>query len=82
MGAIKLGRPTEKPKHFMLRLRIDNDTLNKLDYCVKEENSNRSEVIRQSINNKYDELKRAKNWPLNQNSLLNPPQSTKQSTLR
>lgn len=42
----------------MLRIRIDNETLNKLDECVKEQKSNRSAVVRNGINEQYDKIKK------------------------
>ncbi|MDD4211713.1 MAG: CopG family transcriptional regulator [Clostridia bacterium] len=58
MKTTKLGRPTENVKDTMLRVRLDNDTLNKLDSCVKIKNSNRSEVVRESIKTVYDNIKK------------------------
>ena len=54
----KMGRPTDSPKTFMLRVKMDKDTLNKLDECCKAEGLNRSEFVRNSINEKYDDLKK------------------------
>ena len=42
----------------MLRIRIDSETLNKLDECVKVQNNNRSEVVRNGINEQYDKIKK------------------------
>jgi len=52
----KMGRPTDNPKTFMLRVKMDKDTLNKLDECVEIENTNRSEFVRRSIHEKYESL--------------------------
>ncbi len=54
----KMGRPTDSPKTFMLRVKMDKDTLSKLDECCKVENLNRSEFVRNSIHEKYDDLKK------------------------
>lgn len=54
----KLGRPTDNLKNNLLQIRIDNDTLNKLDSLVKENNSNRSEIVRKGINIQYDKIKK------------------------
>lgn len=54
----KLGRPTDSPKDTVLRLRIDKETLSKLEYCTKVLNSNKSETVRKGIEKMYDELKK------------------------
>lgn len=33
----KLGRPTDSPKTFMLRVKMDKETLTELDECCKVE---------------------------------------------
>ena len=57
MAGKKMGRPTDSPKTFMLRVKMDKDTLDKLDECCKVKNINRSEFVRNSICEKYDALK-------------------------
>lgn len=52
-----MGRPTDSPKNFMLRVKMDKDTLEHLDECSKKMNTNRSEFVRTIINEKYDNLK-------------------------
>ena len=49
MATKKSGRPTESTKDYMLRVRMDNSTLEKLDECCSYENLSRSEVVRKSI---------------------------------
>lgn len=56
--SIKMGRPTDSPKNEVLRVRLDKNTLEKLDLISKEEKSNRSEVVRILIEKKYDEIKK------------------------
>lgn len=56
MSPIKGQKIKVETKDFMLRTRLDAETLEKLDYLVIEENSDRSKVIRQGIYSKYDEL--------------------------
>lgn len=54
-----MGRPKlENSKSIRLQFRFDNETLEKLDTCVKSQNSNRSEIVRQGINKVYDEIKK------------------------
>lgn len=45
----KVGRPTDSKKDNLLRVRIDQDTLNILDNIVNKKSQNRSEVIRDII---------------------------------
>ena len=56
MANKKIGRPTDSPKTFMLRVKMDKDTLDKLDECCEIENTNRSELVRKSIYEKYESL--------------------------
>lgn len=56
MSATKIGRPTDSPKNTMIRVRVDDSTLEKLDECVSKMNSNRSEVIRKGISMVFDAL--------------------------
>ena len=58
MPGKKIGRPTDSPKTFMLRVKMDKITLEKLDRCCKILNVNRSEFVRNNINEKYDDLKK------------------------
>ncbi|HMM05430.1 MAG TPA: ribbon-helix-helix domain-containing protein [Clostridiales bacterium] len=56
MADKKMGRPTDSPKTFMLRVKMDKDTLEKLDKCCEMEDTNRSEFVRKSIREKYGKL--------------------------
>lgn len=57
--AAKMGRPvTNNPKNFMLRVRVDEETLHKLDKCCEQSKSSRSEVVRKGINEQYGKLKK------------------------
>ena len=56
MSPIKGQKIKVETKDFMLRTRLDAETLEKLDYLVIEENSDRSKVIRLVIYSIYDEL--------------------------
>lgn len=54
MSAIKKGtKLTDNPKDFMLRVRLDEQTLAELDYCCEAEQASRSEVVRQGIHERY-----------------------------
>lgn len=49
---------TDNPKDYMLRVRMDNSTLDKLDFISKNQNLTRSEAVRKSIQEKYDKIKK------------------------
>lgn len=53
-------RLTDNPKDTMIRVRMDKDTVEKLDECTEMLESNRSEVIRKSIDEMYKSLKKNK----------------------
>lgn len=59
MSAMKKGtKLTDNPKDYMLRVRMDNSTLDKLDFISKNQNLTRSEAVRKSIQEKYDKIKK------------------------
>ena len=46
----KMGQKIkDNPKDFMLRTRLDEETLEKLDYSAEKFNLSRSEVVRRGI---------------------------------
>lgn len=59
MSAIKKGtKLTDKPKDYMLRVRMDEETLAKLDACCEEQGVSRSEVVRRGIDEQYAKTKK------------------------
>ncbi|MBD5143290.1 MAG: CopG family transcriptional regulator [Ruminococcus sp.] len=55
----KMGRPCkDNPKDTRIQVRLDKETLKKLDECAKEKNTTRSEVIREGIDLVNDELQK------------------------
>lgn len=53
----RTGRPkTEKPKSTQLAVRLDNETLEKLDTVATKNSETRVETIRRGINKLYAEL--------------------------
>jgi metal-responsive CopG/Arc/MetJ family transcriptional regulator len=55
----KKGRPvSENPKDYMLRVRMDEQTLQQLDECCEAENLSRSEVVRKEIQEQHSKLKK------------------------
>ena len=49
---------TDSPKEYMLRVRMDNSTLEKLDLICKNEQKSRSEIVREGIEEKYQKIKK------------------------
>lgn len=54
MSPLKGQKIKDNPKDFMLRTRLDKETLEKLDYLVEKEGSDRSKVIRKGIEIQYE----------------------------
>lgn len=47
---------TDNPKDKRIQIRMDKETINKLDYLVSEQNSDRSKIIRQGIEMQYNQI--------------------------
>lgn len=58
MATKKAGRPTSSPKDYMLRTRMDKETVEKLDFVADELKLSRSEVVRKGIEEQYDDIKK------------------------
>lgn len=56
MATKKIGRPTKSLKDYMLRTRLDKETVEKLDCVTKQLHLTRSEVVRKGIELQYDRL--------------------------
>lgn len=55
----KKGRPkSENSKDYMLRVRMDKETLEQLDECCEAESVSRSEIVRKGIKEQYGRLKK------------------------
>lgn len=55
----KKGRPaSECPKDFMLRVRLDKETLSQLDECCEATGESRSVVVRKGIQKQHAEIKK------------------------
>ena len=53
----KKGRPvSENPKDYMLRVRLDQETLEQLDKCCEIQGKSRSEIVRIGIQEQYGNL--------------------------
>lgn len=51
---------TDSPKDFMLRTRLDSETLEKLDYSAEKFEVTRSEIVRRGIETEYQKAKKKK----------------------
>lgn len=49
---------TDNPKDYMLRVRMDKETVEKLDKICEVESASRSEVVRNGIEEQYQKLKK------------------------
>ncbi len=59
MAAMKKGtKLTDNPKDYMLRVRMDKKTVDKLDIICKNQEISRSEVVRNGIELQYQKLKK------------------------
>ena len=59
MAAMKKGtKLTNNPKDYMLRVRMDKETLKKLDFICEEQEISRSEVVRNGIDVQYQNIKK------------------------
>ena len=56
----KPGPRPENPLDTEIKLRIDKQTIEKIEYCKKELNTTRSDVLRKGVQFLYDELQ--KKW--------------------
>lgn len=51
----KMGQKlTDNPKNKLIQVRMDKETVEKLDCLVAEQNSDRSKIIRQGIEIQYE----------------------------
>lgn len=53
----KLGRPTENPMTYVLKVRMDEDTASKLTICTEVHSVSKAEVIRRGIHREHKALK-------------------------
>ena len=54
----KPGPHPENPLDTEIKLRIDKETLEKIEYCKEEMNTTRSDVLRKGVQRLYDELQK------------------------
>lgn len=56
MSPRKGQKITDTPKNITVRARMDSETIKKLDYLVKIQDSDRSKIIRNGIEIQYDSV--------------------------
>ncbi len=56
MGQKKLGRPTDNPKDTVLKIRLDKDSVQRLEECRDAMGISKAEVIRRGIKKMRDDL--------------------------
>lgn len=57
----KMGQKlTDKPKNKLIQVRMDKETVEKLDYLATKQDSDRSKIIRQGIELQYESFKKIK----------------------
>ncbi|MCQ5130277.1 hypothetical protein NE562_11440 [Butyricicoccus faecihominis] len=52
----KPGPHPENPLEHDLKVRVDNETFSKVEYCMNALHMTRSEVLRKGVNTLYDAL--------------------------
>ncbi|WP_418666916.1 ribbon-helix-helix protein, CopG family [Allofournierella sp.] len=53
-----MGRPTENPKTTMFRVRLDDETVKKLEESAEALNTSKSDIVRKGIESVYANLKK------------------------
>ena len=50
------GRPTDNPKTLSTRIRLSEEDVRRLEYCVKKTGLTKAEIIRQAIKEVYEKM--------------------------
>ncbi|GIP12705.1 MAG: ribbon-helix-helix protein, CopG family [Paenibacillus macerans] len=59
MSSKKMGRPpSANPKSETIKIRVDQDIMNKLDASAEKLNTTRSDIVRKGIEKVYDDLQK------------------------
>lgn len=59
MSSKKMGRPlSDNPKSETIKVRVDQEIMNKLDTAAERLNTSRSAIVRKGIERVYDELQK------------------------
>ena len=57
-GVSPKGRPTNDPKTLNTRIRLSEEDVKRLQFCVEKTGMTKAEVIRSGIREMYDRLKK------------------------
>lgn len=52
----KVGRPTESKKGSVIKARVDDLTIDKLEFCARKTNLSKSDILRIGIDKVYEEI--------------------------
>ncbi len=58
LGNKKMGRPTDSPKDISLKVRLDQETSEKLDDCVRVLEVSKAEVMRRGVHKVHEDLQK------------------------
>ncbi|MFM9278145.1 ribbon-helix-helix protein, CopG family [Paenibacillus jiagnxiensis] len=59
MSSKKMGRPpSDNPKSEKIEIRVDQETMSKLNAAAEKLNTTRSDIVRKGIEKVYDELQK------------------------
>ena len=56
MAAKKIGRPTDNPKDIVIKIRLDKTTSEQLEFCSREIEVSKAEVVRRGVKKMFDDL--------------------------
>lgn len=54
----KVGRPTDEPKNHRESIRLSDNDMMKIDFCMKETGMTKTDIIRKGIDLVYQEVKK------------------------
>lgn len=70
MSPSKVEKVKEDPINKLIHLRVNNETIEKLDYVSAKTGKSKSEVIRNGIDLQYKKLKKKSNHPTYHSKLI------------
>ena len=57
MGSRKMGRPTDNPKNYEIKVKMSDDDMKKLNYVKSKTGQTISDVVRNGIDIQYGKIK-------------------------
>lgn len=54
----KIGRPTDEPKNHRESIRLSDNDMMKIDFCMRETGMTKTDIIRKGIDLVYQEVKK------------------------